>query len=280
MAARDFLRGLLLPLRGGRLILNTPGAKRWAAAPFLCNVLLYALAFALLVWLLRDFDGFHFAWSFWGGWGERLAGWAAAGGRWLVWLTALPLFLFVGWFTFFLCGAVLAAPFNDVLSEKLEVALTGRPAPAGGWRATWRSLRLSVPSALRLLMRQLFWMALALPLLLVPLVGQAAWFLLNAYFTGLAYLDVAMARNFLGHRAKLAAARENRAVVTGLGAALLLLFAVPFLGLALLPLGVAGATILYCSLDWRGVLARAGLPPPEGFRFPAPAPGAARPEHA
>lgn len=273
MRPRDFLRGLLLPLRGGRLILATPGAWRWAVAPFLCNLLLYALFFAAMVWLLKSFGGFRFDWAFWGDWGARLGEWTAAGGRALLWLVAVPVFFFCGYFTFFFCGAVLAAPFNDALSEKLEIALTGRPAPAWAWRGAWLSFRLSMGSTLRLLARQLFWMAATLPLLLVPLVGQAAWFLLSAYFTGLAYLDFAMARNFLGHRAKLAAARENRAAVTGLGAALLLLFAVPFLGVLLLPLGAAGATILYCSLDWRGILARAGLPPPEGFCFPLEAPG-------
>ena len=50
----------------------------------------------------------------------------------------------------------------------------------------------------------------------------------------------------------------------GLGMALQLMFAIPFVGLLVMPIGVTAGTILYCHTDWER-LARNGWQPPDGF---------------
>ena len=269
-ACSRFFFGFVLPLRGIRLLWVVPGARYWALLPLFCNIILYGAVFALMIWLLKDWQFFSFSWNFWGEWGARFANWINAGGQVLRWLIGIPLFLFISYFTFAFCGELLASPFNDFLSEKIENHLTGRRDFSSTLRMTGRSVWLSIGSSLRILLRQLFWTGITLPLLFVPFVGQCTWLALNGYFTGIAYLDTAMARNFLEYRHKIAGIRQYRWEICGLGIALTLLFAIPFLGILMFPAGVSGACILYCGIDWREIFARNSLPLPAGFVPPAP----------
>lgn len=266
---KKFITGFLLPFQGAAVLWRAPGAKLWALAPVLAAILVYSLLLLLLIWGLGGTNWFTFDWHFWGGWGERLAHWVNNFGNVIRWLVVIPLYFFIAYFTFSLGCELLASPFNDILSEKIEKHLTGRAPTAGDWRLTAKALRLSLGSTFRILLRQLFWMTVTFPLVFVPFFGAAVWFLVNSFFTGVAYFDIAMARNFLTWPCKKAAIRENRLLLTGLGAALTLGLMLPMLGAALtVPLGVAGATRFYCGLDWRGIFARAGLEAPAQFAFP------------
>ncbi|GHS91499.1 hypothetical protein FACS1894139_13130 [Planctomycetales bacterium] len=247
---RDYFSGCLLPWRGARLLLAAPHAWRWALAPLVANIILYAALFAAALWLLSRYEWWHFDWQFWGGCGAWLAENLNAAGKFLRYLVGVPVLAVGGYFTFAAVGQIVAAPFIDGLSEKCEAHLTGR-APVADV-AFARSVWISVISATRMLARQIFWLVLTLPLLLVPVVGHAAWFLLNGYFTGLGLLDAPLSRHNWTYADKIAAVRARKTVLTGFGSLALILFAVPLTAFLLLPLGVAGATILYVEIAGEG----------------------------
>lgn len=264
----DFTRGLALPFKGMRFLLANPGLKRYAILPLILNVILYALAIGVFFHFLWNWRLGPAEWEFWGpvgGWLARAADWMG----WLVKLAAGALGLAAAFFTFTAVGMVLASPLNDILSEKVEDVYRG------GARETDLPLRFTVAAALlsfcdslRNLAKQLVCTVAVLPFLLAPVVGFVPLFLVGGYFAGFGFIDSAMARNFLRPKHKKLLADERFWEIVGFGVAMQAIFAIPFLGMLLMPVGVASGTLLYCSADWQALFDKGGMKPPGGFALP------------
>jgi CysZ protein len=207
--------------------------------------------------------------EFWGGFGAWLSGVLSGLGEFLKYLVLLPLLLLAAYLSFTTVGMVLASPWNDLLSERVEDALCGeRPAVEMPWKRRFRAMGLSLLDSLGIALLQIFFTLLTLPFLLIPVVGAAPMFLVNAYFAGRGFLEAGTARNFLRRRHVRCALRGRRRQILGLGVAMELLFLVPGVGLLMLPLGVTAGTFLYCRIDWESLLRENGLDRPEGFLAP------------
>ena len=188
----------------------------------------------------------------------------------LKWTLALPLIFILCYFTFSIVGMVIAAPFNDILSEKLEDFICAEKKEHNQdverpLRLDIKAMVISIVSSLKFAAKQIFYSTLVLPLLLIPFVGATALFLVSSYYAGIGFLDVGMARNYLPHNCKLPAINQQRWKIIGLGAGMEVLFMIPLAGLLMLPLGVAGGTELYCSIDWEKLLKNDNYDMPEGF---------------
>lgn len=264
--ASQILQGARLPLAGAGVVWRAPGARRWAVVPLALNCLLYALIICLAVWLADALRIPEVHWEFWWGTGEALASLVNAGTPYIKWLIVVPLIAVLCYFSFTFVGMLIAAPFNDILSEKIESYITGRDTAGNApLRLTLKATLVSLFSTLRMLLRQMLCALLCLPLLLIPVVGAGVMFVAMSYYAGLGFFDIGMARNFLRHGQKMAAAREIRWQIVGLGIVMQGLFLIPLAGLLLLPLGVAGGTLLYCRFDWTEFMRRRGFSMPEGF---------------
>lgn len=267
----DFARGFSMPLRAARLLLTHRGVKRIAVLPLIANVIIYAAAFILVIWLVSVLDLSVSQWEFWG----PVGGWLSTGLNWttgaLKWVLAIPLFLIATYFTFTMIGMVAAAPFNDLLSARVERRLCApedeQNLPLG---LTAKLMILSVLDALQIVGMQVLAMVLCLPLLLIPIVGAIPLFCVVAYFSGLGYFDTATARNNLRWKHKSPMIAERRWMIFGFGVAMELMFLVPFVGLLLLPIGVTAGTIIYCRSDWRQMMKARAMEPPPGFMPPRP----------
>lgn len=260
-----FGRGMFLPFRGFRFLLATRGLKRYAVLPLIFNVILYCLAMGVFFYSVWHWDVYSVTWDFWGPVGRGLAA-AVNWMGWLVKLVVVVLGLAAAFFTFTGVGMALASPFNDILSEKTEMAYLGVDVKPGmPFRFTMRAGVLSFWDSLRNLVRQLFYTILALPFLLVPLIGFVPLFLVGAYFAGFGLLDSSMARNFLRPPHKKLLVSKRYWEIVGFGAAMQISFAIPGLGMLLMPVGVVAGTLMYCGEDWETLLADGGLPQPGGF---------------
>lgn len=261
----DFTRGLALPFRGLAHLFAHRGLKRYAVLPLVLNVALYAVALAVFFYFLWNWRIGLVQWDFWG----PVGGYLAAAVNWMGWMVKLMVAmvaLAASFFTFTGVGMALASPLNDILSEKVEISCCGADDRIDmPFRFTFRAALLSFRDSLGNLVRQLFWTILALPFLIIPLVGFVPLLLVGAYFSGFGYLDCAMARNFLRPRHKKLLSTGNFWEILGFGLAMQVLFAVPLLGMLLMPVGVVAGTLVYCRADWDKLLADAGLPRPEGF---------------
>ncbi len=265
---KAFVRGFVLPVSGVRFIFANKGLKRYLVLPLICNVFLYALAIAVFFYSLWHWDIYLVQWDFWGPVGR----WLAAAVNWMGWLikaVVAMLSLAAAFFTFTGVGMALASPLNDMLSEKTEMAYVGGQAKmAMPFRFTMKAALLSAGDSLRNLVKQLFCTVCALPFLLIPVVGFLPLFLVGAYFAGFGFLDSAMARNFLRPKHKKLLSDSAFWEIVGMGSAMQVLFAVPLLGMLLMPVGVVTGTLLHCRAPWEGIFAAAGVPLPEGFLPP------------
>jgi CysZ protein len=170
----------------------------------------------------------------------------------LKWALVLPFVFIVCYFTFTSVGMIVASPFHDFLSERIEQHLN--PTPPQPSAPLWHQIRQmlrNMLSSLRIVVRQIFAMVLTLPFLLVPYIGFLPLFVVTAYFTGLGFLDVPMARHNIRHADKKPIIRSCRWYLLGMGLAMECMFLVPFLALLLLPMGVVAGTILWHQVSAR-----------------------------
>ncbi|MFI5309296.1 MAG: EI24 domain-containing protein [Polyangiales bacterium] len=159
-----------------------------------------------------------------------------------------------------LAGSVIAAPFNDALSEAVEASRTGRRGPGVSMRAIARDLvravglQLAKLALYAVVMGALFLVGLVLPglgTLLSPPVG----FAITALFFAIDYMDWPASHHGLTGRARMAFALGHLRPALGLGTGIWLLLLVPLLDLLFMPAAVAGATLLFLDLQ-----AEAGRP--------------------
>lgn len=265
----SLVSGAKLPFRGLGFLSTHRGLKRYAILPLLLNMFLYFLATCVFLYFLWHWEIGIVEWRFWG----PVGGWLAAAVNWLGWLVKVVIAmaaLAAAFFTFTGVGMVLASPFNDILSEKVEVVYFGSDNKLDmPFRFTIQAGLLSVYDSLFNLVKQLFCTLLALPLLFVPVIGFVPMFLVNAYFAGFGFLDSAMARNFLRPPHKSLISRKRFWEIIGFGVAMQVAFTIPFVGLFLLPVGVVSGTLMYCDEDWERLLAEAEMDAPPGFVPPA-----------
>ena len=265
--------GMALPLRAFRFLLARRGVKRFAILPMLATLVVYTLVILLALWLFSQWDWGVSGepWQFWGGfvsWLHRLVDGTLDVVKWIA---AVPVLLAVCYFSFTAVGMIVGAPFNDLLSERVERSVCGEQArPQLSKGARLRSMVMTTGDAVKLVCKQIFFMILVLPFLLVPVVGFVPLLLVTAYFSGVGFVDIAMSRNGFNHALKKPVFKEKRWLILGLGLAMELLFLIPFAALLILPLGVTSGTLFYCYYNWDAYFEQRGRTAPPEFVHPRP----------
>lgn len=244
--------GFGLPLAGARLLLRERGLWGPALVPFALSLAAFAAAIAVVV---------AYATALW----TLATDWMPVleAARWYAWLWVAPgrlLLAVLGALLFlalagvclvaaFLVASVLAAPFHDALSARVERLVTGglEHSDAGRSGAFRQGLR-SIREELR---RLAFFAAVAGPLvgigLLVPgaqLVCGPALFAFTLFFLPLDYASYSLDRRRLAFREKRSWVLSHAPVMFGFGLAAFLACAVPLLNLAAMPLLVVAGTLL------------------------------------
>jgi CysZ protein len=173
--------------------------------------------------------------------------------RLLSWLIAIAL-ISAGALCVALGTSVIAAPFNDALSEAVEVIAASRtPAPfsvARMLRSLGRTLGLELGK----------WMLYASvmgPLFilnwLLPGPGSVLYLVagtsITALFFAVDYLDFSAARHDFTLRQRALLARTRLRSVMGLGFGIWALLFIPVINLLFMPAAVAGATLLFLDLQ-------------------------------
>jgi len=216
--------------------MRQPGVRIYAVMPLLINTVL----FASLIWFgyeqfspLVDYmmSGIPAIFNFL---------------RWIIWIiisTFTAIFIF---FTFTPIANIVAAPFNALLSEKIEIRLTGKTIGVNS--SFMKMARDSLLSQVRKLVYIIFWSAVLLLISLIPLVNFAApflWVIFGSWLLSLEYLDYPMGNhelNFTRQRQILAA---RKGLSLGFGSSVMVLTSIPLLNFIVMPVAVAGATVLW-----------------------------------
>jgi CysZ protein len=229
--------GFRFAMDGLRLIWR-PGLRRYVVVPFLINL----IVFGLLVWLGVDqFEGVLDRWLPEDSWLGYF--------RWLLWPLFAVAFLLIVFYTFTLLANLLAAPFNDMLSAKVEEMLTGqRPDDSAG------SVFAAVGPAIRSELQKIaYFLPRALPLLLlfvIPGINTLApliWGVFSAWSIALEYTEYPFGNNGVLFRQQRQVVRQRRFTALGFGGGVMLLMLIPGVNFLAMPAAVAGATALWVA---------------------------------
>jgi CysZ protein len=244
----DFFRGLSYPLRGYRVLRKHPDLARYWRLPMLLTALALLVS-VVLAWLYHD-DLLNWVWPDPGERGAALLGVLHGLARALSFVLSLGVLVF----SCVTLSTVFAAPFNDALSEALELREAGREPPRFSVsRLLVDLLRTAGLELFRILLYALVMGPLWLLSWLVPGLGQVLYLIALVLFTAayfaLDYVDWPAARRGWPIRARLSLLGSHPWLMFGFGLAVWGCLFVPLLNLAFMPLSVAGGTLLFLDLE-------------------------------
>lgn len=234
----NFLSGFRLALSGFSLIFRK-GIRPFVIVPFLINLLVFSAA----IWL--GWRNFAHLLDLMVAWLPSWLDWI----QWLIWPLAIFLGLVIIYYTFTLLANLIAAPFNSLLSERVELLLGGKPVPPfEGFKTIPGLLTRTIWSELRKIVYQVKWLILLLICSVIPgvnLLAPFAWVYFGAWMLSIEYGEYPMGNHghfFADVKSKL---KADRATAMGMGAGIMLLTLVPGLNFLAMPVGVASGTALW-----------------------------------
>ncbi|EKE68671.1 protein CysZ [Gallaecimonas xiamenensis 3-C-1] len=225
-------------MRGFSLI-QEKGLRRFVLFPLLVNLLLFAGAFTWLMFRLGDLVDYVL--SYLPGWLEWL--------EYLIWPLGVVAVLVVFSFIFSALANWIAAPFNGLLAERVELMLTGEPLPDASlaevvkdmprvFGREWAKLKYCLPRAIGFLL-----------LFLVPVIGQTLgavlWFLFGAWMMAIQYLDYPFDNHKIPFEDMKMALKYQRSASFSFGMLATVLAMVPIVNLIVMPVAVCGATAMW-----------------------------------
>ena len=250
-----FARGLSYAFRGMRFVyFQHPKLARYWVFPVLITGFALLAVFYGAGSYYDDLGGA--VWSlFPESWNEA-SGWL--GGlltalRWTIELIAGILITLLGLVLVLVLSSVVAAPFNDALSEAVEHILTGESAPP----FSFRRMIADVVRTIRLeLLKVLIYLAVVGPIFLVsffiPGLGQVVslvGFAVTAVYLGIDYVDWPAARRNWSVGDRVSFTRRQLPAVAGFGTGVWVLLFIPLVNLLFMPAAVAGGTMLFLAVQ-------------------------------
>ncbi|MEW9796769.1 sulfate transporter CysZ [Alteromonas sp. CYL-A6] len=224
----------------GFSLITTKGLKRFVFVPLTINLILFATAFYFLFGLIDD--GIRYLIGLVPDW----MGWASTAIEYILWPLAVVSVLLVFAIVFGTLANWIAAPFNGVLSEKVERHLTGQALGDEGVMG----LIKDIPRTLSRELAKLLWylpraVGFLLIFLFVPVFGQIIWYLFNAWMMAIQYcdypydnhkLEFSLMRQHLGRH-------KSRAFSFGIMVNLFSL--IPIVNFIVMPVAICGATSMW-----------------------------------
>jgi CysZ protein len=220
----------------GFSLLKTKGLKRFVLVPLIVNFILFITAFNYLL----DYIGEYINWV-----NDNIPDWLS----WLEFLlfpfVVLAIIVLFGLF-FTTVANWLAAPFNGVLAERVEMHLTGQQPKnssiAALIKATphtllreWKKLVYFIPRMLGFFLIGWFF----------PVIGQIIWFLFIAWVLAIQYCDYAFDNNEYSFDFMRYILGNNRSACFGFGASVSVITMLPLINLIVMPAAICGATLMW-----------------------------------
>lgn len=222
-------------LMGFKLI-QTKGLKRFVFIPLLVNLLLFSVAFYFIYLELEL-------------WLTKLDAWVPDWLNWLnylLWPLAIIAVLVAFSFVFNTLANWIAAPFNGLLSEKVEMHLTGQSLGPGGpmeiikdiprtLGREWKKLAYYLPRAIGFLL--LFF--------LLPVAGQVLWFLFTAWMMAIQYCDYPFDNHKIPFTRMRQQLGQDKAQSFGFGIMVTFFAMIPVINFLVMPVAICGATAMW-----------------------------------
>lgn len=240
---RGFRPSAFYVLHGARFIWANRVLWKYASAPlFISSVILGTSYVILYHWFFKLMQPYAAQEWYW-----RAMYYAIA-------LIVTLLLLVVFFFLFTRIASALAAPFNEMISQKTEEIVKGtfHDEPFSFFRMLKDSGR-SVAHSFKILGAYLFFLAGGLLLLLIPGIGallySVASALLSSYLLAYEYLGYPMDRRRLTFSEKMKFLRSRLVTTMGFGLGNLAVASIPLVNVLFIPAAVAGGTLLFLELE-------------------------------
>ena len=240
--ASYFLRGLAM--------LPEKGIRHFVLIPLIVNILLFSGA----IWLLFDQMGYWIDYLL----GTILPDWDWLDFlRYLLWPLVAVLVVVVVYYSFSLVANIIAAPFNGILSEKVEQRLRGVTVTDGGWQEIVALIPRTVGREIAKLMYYLPRLLFLLVLAFIPVLGIVApilLFLFGCWMMAIQYCDYPMDNNKVSFKDMKLSLKQRRLTSIGFGGLVSIGMMIPIVNLLIMPAAVVGATIFWVEeyADERG----------------------------
>ena len=240
---RRWFLGFSYPFRGLRYLLTRPVLWPWAIAPLIITIALLVGAGILTWWLTPHVVGWL--------WAQPAGGWLYV--LWQVVVTCVTLLVFVLCaLTLYLLSSLVASPFFDQLSEKVEIIERG-PREEVSWKQFFLELWTSILHSLLSLALWLILMLFGALLNLIPGIGSVIDFVFvtvcTAFLLSREMMEGPMSRRNYSFRQKLAFVWKHRAIAQGFGTGTAILLWIPLMNLLTMPIAVVGGTRLFLRIE-------------------------------
>lgn len=236
----NFFKGVRYPLRALDFVFHHPRIVKFILIPFLINLVIFASGFYFFYVKMQDFleiipksDAWYFGILYY---------FAVA--------VIVVSYLLVAFYLFTIVGNIVAAPFNGVLSEKVEELERSNPLNLP------MNVKTIIRDAKRAIMTEikkiLLFLVFFVPVFIVnfiPVFGSVLYAILIFIYTAFAltftFTDYVLERKLLSFRQKWAILLRNRGLSLGFGGMCFAMGLVPFVNLLIIPVCVTGGTLLY-----------------------------------
>lgn len=232
---KDVGRGTGYLARGFSLITH-PGIRPYVLVPLTLNILLfgaliwfgYAQFAPMVEWMMSFVPGFL----------GFLEG--------VIWLIIVSMSAIIVFFTFTPIANIIAAPFNAIMSEKIEEMMTGEDINSGVSLMT--IIKDSIMSQLGKLVYIAIWSLGLLVISLIPVINfisPVLWVVFGSWLLTLEYMDYPMGNHDLTFSQQKERMKTRRGLSLGFGGGVMVMTSIPVINFIAMPVAVAGATAMW-----------------------------------
>ena len=239
MTMHNLLKGFYYLLQGAKMV-TKPGIRGVVMIPLIINIILFGLLIwygagqfsAFIEWLLPDKSE----------WLRRF-----------LWPIFALVTLIIIFFAFTLVANIVGAPFNGLLSERVEEHLTGiKCDQSGGWRKMINNFIPVFIAELKKLLYIILLMLLYSLIFIIPVINVIApilWVFFSAWMLALEYVDYPMSAHNISFKELRKRLKERMLLTFGFGFSTLVITTIPLINFLAMPTAVAGATVMWVE-EW------------------------------
>lgn len=221
-------------------LIRTKGIKRFVLVPLFINLILFCTAFYFLIDYIQQSVSYIL---------NAIPEWLSFikdGLKYVLWPIAIITVLLIFALIFGTLANWIAAPFNGLLSEKVERHLTGEQM---GNEGLFDALK-DTPRALGREFSKLgYFIPRAIGFLLIffflPIFGQLVWFLFTAWMMSVQYVDYPFDNHKAEFRFTRDSLREDKSRAFSFGILVNVFSFIPVINFMVMPVSICGATAMY-----------------------------------
>ena len=238
-----FSRGFSYPLRAIKFFRQKPGLLKYLLIPFFINLLVFTLTVYFGLDLFqRMLEAYAPSTEVW--YGTLL--------YYLSWMVASLLTTVIVFFSFTVIGNLIASPFNELLSERTEVLISGVPSGEPfSLKLFWNDSKYAVVLEIKKMAVFVSCMVLLFGINFIPGFGTLIYAVLapafTLFFLAVEYMAFVLMRKQLSFSEQRRYIFKHPILMLGYACGVFCMLAIPFVQLFCIPLAVVGATLLWCD---------------------------------